>query len=50
MSPTPSRRRPQPQAPAALIAAAAIRADLAATAKKHDGDEAALRVALAARL
>ena len=50
MSPSPSRRRPPPQASAALIDAAAIRADLAATAKKHDADEAALRVALAARL
>jgi [protein-PII] uridylyltransferase len=50
MSPSPSRRRPHPQAPEALTDIAALRADLAATAKKHGGDEAALRAALAARL
>ena len=50
MSQSTSRRRRAPQTPAALIDSAAVRADLAAIAKKHGGDESALRVALAARL
>jgi len=50
MSQPSSRRRRPAQAPAALIDSAAVRADLAAIAKKHAGDETALRVALAARL
>jgi [protein-PII] uridylyltransferase len=44
-----SRRRRQPPAPAELIDAASVRADLAAIAKKH-GDDADLRRELAARL
>ncbi|MEX0589725.1 MAG: [protein-PII] uridylyltransferase, partial [Xanthobacteraceae bacterium] len=47
---TPTRRRRPHHAPPDLIDSAAVRADLAAIAKKHDGDEAALRTALAARL
>jgi [protein-PII] uridylyltransferase len=50
MSQPQSRRRRPEAAPAPLIDSAAVRADLAAIAKKHDADEAALRVALAARL
>lgn len=46
----PASRRRQPSAPAALIDSAAVRADLAAIAKKHGGEEVALRAALAARL
>ncbi|MCC6949188.1 MAG: [protein-PII] uridylyltransferase [Bradyrhizobiaceae bacterium] len=47
--PQPSRRRRPVTAPAELIDSAAVRADLAAIAKKH-GDDAALRTELAARL
>jgi [protein-PII] uridylyltransferase len=50
MSASSSRRRRPHAAPAELIDSAAIRADLAAIAKKHDGDETALRAAIAERL
>jgi [protein-PII] uridylyltransferase len=50
MSQPSSRRRRPHAAPAELIDFAAVRADLAAIAKKHDGDETALRSAMAARL
>ena len=46
----PSSRRRSHVASADLIDSAAIRADLAAIAKKHDGDEAALRSATGVRL
>ena len=49
MSQPSPRRRPH-VASAGLIDSAAIRADLAAIAKKHDGDEAALRSAIGVRL
>jgi [protein-PII] uridylyltransferase len=50
MSQPSSSRRRAPQVPAALIDSAAVRADLAAIAKKHGGDDSALRMALVARL
>jgi hypothetical protein len=49
MSQKSSRRRRPPQEPAVLIDSTAVRADLAAIAKKQAGDESALRIALAAR-